>query len=240
MNTAAPKSVANIMGRRISRRTGAWIGAASALAIFVGALLATAGPRWLSGQQPSGPTSIGTPGTSARASPSGQNESPSLDDMGNRVTAAGMQVTLPRGWTYRLPTFVSWGPGKPIIYFSNQPMHDECTRIGNSETCDRPIDDLVVDGVLIDWWLLGDYWLESPAPLPSGSPYEVGGREAVRFMVDVKSCGLRATEMERVVIRRATMGRDVLTICSRNLTAATRAELEDLLASIQFVDAPSE
>jgi hypothetical protein len=157
--------------------------------------------------------------------------------MANRVTVAGIQVTLPPGWSYRLPTFVSWGPGKPIIYFSNQPMHDECTRIGNSETCDRPIDDLVVDGVLIDWWLLGDYWLESPAPLPSGSPYEVGGREAVRFMVDVKSCGLRATEMQRVVIRRPTMGRDVLTICSRRLTATTRAELEELLASIEFVAA---
>jgi hypothetical protein len=56
-------------------------------------------------------------------------------------------------------------------------------------------------------------------------------------MVDVKSCGLRATEMQRVVIRRPTMGRDVLTICSRRLTATTRAELEELLASIEFVAA---
>jgi hypothetical protein len=43
--------------------------------------------------------------------------------------------------------------------------------------------------------------------------------------------------MQRVVIRRPTMGRDVLTICSRDLTPATRAELEDLLASIEFVAA---
>jgi hypothetical protein len=43
--------------------------------------------------------------------------------------------------------------------------------------------------------------------------------------------------MQRVVIRRPTMGRDVLTICSRRLTATTRAELEELLASIEFVAA---
>jgi hypothetical protein len=160
--------------------------------------------------------------------------------LGSLVTIAGMQVTLPPGWTYRLPTFISWGPAKPVIYFSNQPMHDECTRIGNSETCDRPIDGLVADGVLIDWWASGDYWLESPAALPSGSPYEVGGVEAVRYMVDVELCGLHATEVERVVIRRATMGRDVLTICTRGLTMTTRAELEDLLASIEFLDAAWE
>jgi hypothetical protein len=229
------------MGRRVSRRTGAWIGAASAVAIFAGVLLATAGPRWLA-EQPSGSPSVGASGASARASPSGLSSEPppSLADVGNRVTVAGMHVTLPPGWSYRLPTFVSWGPGKPIIYFSNQPMHDECTRIGNSETCDRPIDGLVVDGVLIEWWGIGYYWMESPPPLPSGSPYEVGGLDAVRYMGDVESCGLRATETERVVIRRSNLGQDDLTICSRDLTPATRAELEDLLASIEFVGTPSE
>jgi hypothetical protein len=144
---------------------------------------------------------------------------------------------LPPGWSYQLPTFVSWGPAKPVIYFSNQPMHDECVRTGNSATCDRPIDQLLADGVLIEWWGIGYYWMESPPPLPSGSPYEVGGLDAVRYMGDVESCGLRATETERVVIRRSNLGQDDLTICSRDLTPATRAELEDLLASIEFVAA---
>jgi hypothetical protein len=116
-------------------------------------------------------------------------------------------------------------------------MHDECVRTGNSATCDRPIDQLLADGVLIEWWGIGYYWMESPPPLPSGSPYEVGGLDAVRYMGDVESCGLRATETERVVIRRSNLGQDDLTICSRDLTPATRAELEDLLASIEFVAA---
>ena len=164
------------------------------------------------------------------------NYSPSAAP-GREIQIGGIHVTLPPGWTYHLPTFVSHGPAWPIVYFSNQPMHDECIRTSNSETCDRPIDELVPDGVLIDWWASGEYPYPTPRALPSGAPYEVGGLDAVRFDTRPEDCGLHATEAERVVFRRSDNTLDQLTVCSREVTGAIRTELEELLASIEFTAA---
>jgi len=159
---------------------------------------------------------------------------------GTEVSVSGIQVTLPPGWTYRLPTFVSWGPARPVIYFSNQPMHDECIRTGNSETCDRPIDELVPGGVLIDWWSSGEYPYPTVRPLPSGTPYEISGLDAVRIDMRPEDCDLHATDAEHIVFRRSDNALDQLTVCSRDVTGATRTELEELLASIEFTGAASD
>jgi hypothetical protein len=159
------------------------------------------------------------------------------------VPRKSMSFALPSGWTHRLPDpILEWGMGPTVIYFSNQPMHDECERTedehGISTTCSLPIDALVPDGVLIEWWVIAYYWVQSPPPLPDGTPYDLAGVAAVRKVVDTDECQqLGATEAERITLRRSAPSLEHLRICARDPSAQTRAELEALLQSIVFDDA---
>ena len=140
-------------------------------------------------------------------------------------------VVLPPGWTYRLPEPV-WGTER-FMFFSTQPMHSDCERTedeyGVLTTCGLPIDQLVSDGVLVEWW---NIWLPTPPPpLPAGEPYAIGGREGVRDSEDVSDCGnLGATHAERITLP----GSSYLRICARDPSDETLAELDALLQSIEF------
>jgi hypothetical protein len=152
------------------------------------------------------------------------------------VAAKSMSFVLPEGWTYRLPDrTLQWGMGPKFIYFSNQPMHDECTRTqdedGISTRCGLPIDELVSDGIYVEWWNMSWYWLPSPPPLPEGTPYSLGGRLGVRESIDVDECQeLGATYAELITLP----GTSHLRICARDPSDQSLAEIEALLQSIEF------
>jgi hypothetical protein len=55
-----------------------------------------------------------------------------------------------------------------------------------------------------------------------------------------EDCDLHATDAEQIVFRRSDNALDQLTVCSRDVTGATRTELEELLASIEFTGAASD
>jgi hypothetical protein len=169
-------------------------------------------------------------------------EGPSAEPSGGvtHVARKSMSFVLPSGWTYRLPDpILEWGPGPKVIYFSNQPMHDECDTTedesGTSTRCGLPIDALAPDGVFIEWWTLAYYWSQSPPPLPAGTAYELAGVDAVREPVRPDECErLGATEAERITLRRSSPSLDHLRICARDPDDQTRADLEALLQSIEF------
>jgi hypothetical protein len=155
---------------------------------------------------------------------------------GTRTAAAGLTFVLPPGWNYRVPPSeytsgdqFTW----PRIYFSNTALRDDlgCVHwLSNpgAVTC-AVLDQLPEGGVLLSW----SVGLRT-VPVSSAEPYVVGNVPGDRAALDDSYCGLSADAGEVIRLPAESDQLDVIVICSRRASAATLAQLDDLLESIAF------
>ena len=146
-----------------------------------------------------------------------------------------LAFTHPASWTPRKYDIVS-SFSSAIVYLSNQPLHDPCTRTrlpgGALEiSCGHPLTHLDPGGVLIEWTREGfPNWRLSDAP---GTPTRIAGRPSRLAIRRPGRCAsLGADETILASISRPSGNRYQLLACLRGPGLATsEQQVGQLLAT---------
>ena len=148
-----------------------------------------------------------------------------------RTTMNDVSFVLPDGWTAAAGRDGTFAPSWAIVFFSTQLIPDAC--VTQTVACGYPADRVKKDGVFITWTVNTFF---GSAPLPSGDPVTVGGIAAVRGGMDAGGCGMVGAQPVFLVTFNRAQHRDTIVVCGNAVSAARRAEIDDLLASIQWVE----
>lgn len=124
---------------------------------------------------------------------------------------------------------------RPLVYLSNQPVHDPCSTQGNTTSCGFPVQTLEPGGVLVTWNAS-----EPPSTgLGPGSQTRIGGRPARR--VDTAGGLCRSIGADRTIDVLVATGPlpstlTEFTACLRGPGLAQNVKRVDaLLASTKFL-----
>ena len=162
----------------------------------------------------------------AACAPSSPNPTPGGPGFDN----GEVRFTAPTGWQLRDAT-TRHGPSWPLVFVANQPLHDDCAVSGSGMSCHSPIDLLGEGGVLVTWEV--HMCVASGCELPAGRALTVGNRQGVLGMPPAESCGeIGATDRSAYYVTVAPQRVDILFVCARNPTAATKSALLGFLDAI--------
>ena len=123
---------------------------------------------------------------------------------------------------------------RPMVYLSTQPVHDPCSKKGNTTSCALPVGELEPGGVLVTWNASNP-----PAVgVGPGTPIKVDGRQARRLDTDGGMCrGIGADRTVEVLIQTRPLPSTLteMTACLRGpgLTKEEKS-LNALLASTRL------
>ena len=146
-----------------------------------------------------------------------------------------LTFSYPASWTARRYEVAS-SFSSAIVYLSNQPLHDPCTRSGLPGgglriTCGHPISALAPGGVLVEWTREGfPNWKLSDAP---GVRQQIAGRPSKLAIRRPGRCAnLGADETILASITRSPDNRYQLLACLRGPSLATgEQQVRHLLAT---------
>jgi hypothetical protein len=148
-----------------------------------------------------------------------------------------LTFSYPASWMPRKYEVVS-SFSSAIVYLSNQPLHDPCTRsriaAGESITCGHPLTHLDPDGILVEWSRHGfPGWNLSLAP---GTPQRIAGRPSRHAIRRPGDCAIQIDGADETIVafisRPVTHNWYQLLACLRgpNL-ASSEAQVRELLAT---------
>jgi hypothetical protein len=156
--------------------------------------------------------------------------SPNPTPGGPRFDNAEVRFTAPTGWELREAT-LRHGRSWPLVFVANQPLHDDCTVSGSGMSCHSPIDVLGDGGALVTWEVRT--CVAQGCALPAGRALTVGNRQGVLGTPPAESCGeIGATDRSAYYVTVTPQRVDILFVCARNPTAATRSALLGFLDAI--------
>jgi hypothetical protein len=146
-----------------------------------------------------------------------------------------LTFSYPASWTPRRYEVVS-SFSSAIVYLSNQPLRDPCTRSrlpggALSITCRHPISQLAPSGVLVEWTREGfPNWKLSDAP---GVPQQIAGRPSKLAIRRPGRCAsLGADETSLASITRPSGNWYQLLACLRGPSVATaERQVRQLIAT---------
>ena len=151
---------------------------------------------------------------------------------GTPVSAAGLRLVAPPGWTARLAAPADAGGTTPLGWATNQVPVATC-----AGACRQPIAQLEPGGMVV--WIRRLSCLPN-CRLPDGGRTLIGNREAVRQDVAAQVCGTlgdgpgNPVAAEAIVVSVTPQRQDVFLVCSRAGADAARAGLDRLLASASW------
>ena len=145
-----------------------------------------------------------------------------------------LRFTAPTGWVLRESAGQSLGMGRVVVYLATQPLTADCGEEGSQPTCQSPIDgELRPGGVLVVWTAAS--CVAALCNLPAGSLISIGNRQGVRIPLEGGCEGTGFTERSAYYATVTPQRVDILIICARGPSDATRSAFLGFLDAIHWL-----
>jgi hypothetical protein len=152
---------------------------------------------------------------------------------GPSFESADVRFVAPSGWEVQEPTAGSPDLDQIAVYLANQPLHDDCREVGTEISCGSPLSDgLEAGGMLVIW--AGRSCIGQSCTLPSETLISVGNRQGVRTASDAGCEGTGFTERFAYYVTVTPQRVDILLVCARDPSDATRSSFLGFLDAIQW------
>lgn len=143
------------------------------------------------------------------------------------------RFVAPTGWVIQPSNEVSYGPSGRVLYVANQPMHEDCISDAAGITCHAPIDGGLRRGGMLVIWIASTCVARS-CELPPGQLMPIGNRQGVRAAVTDGCEEIGYTERSGYFVTITPQRVDVLLVCARDPSDATRSAFLGFLDAIQW------
>jgi hypothetical protein len=153
---------------------------------------------------------------------------------GQAFEADDLRFVAPTGWEVRPPSGFQSQLNRTVVFLANQPLESECRTQGPGMVeCDSPLAGGLRAGGTLIWWVARACAAQF-CDLPPGSLMQVGNRLGVHGPIDYGCDGAGYTERSAYYVTVTPQRVDVLLVCARNPTDATREALLGFLDTIQW------
>lgn len=143
------------------------------------------------------------------------------------------RFAAPPGWEVRPSTEVSYGHVSVDVYLANQELRDDCIATSMTVSCQSPLTDgLRPGGVLVTW--IVQECVAQGCRLPEGRLIAIGNRQGVLLPTTVGCEDTGYTERSAYWVTVTPQRVDVLVVCARDPSTATRSALAGFLDAIQW------
>jgi hypothetical protein len=142
-----------------------------------------------------------------------------------------VRFVAPTGWEIREAARPTNGPGNFFVFLANQPLRDACGVAQGG--CDSPLVDPLRPGGMLAIWATR-LCVAQACDLPSSDLIRVGNRRGV---VTVPEAGCEATgssERSAYYVTVTPQRVDILLVCARDPSDATRSAFFGFLDAIQW------
>jgi hypothetical protein len=142
-----------------------------------------------------------------------------------------VRFVAPTGWEMRTSNNLTNGPGRVLVYLANQPLRDECGMAESS--CTAPlVDQLRTGGMLVVWATRS--CAAQLCNLPSAPLLAIGNRRGVVTQADAGCEANPFTERSAYYVTVTPQRVDILLVCAREPSDATRSAFLGFLDAIQW------
>jgi hypothetical protein len=142
-----------------------------------------------------------------------------------------VRFVAPTGWEMRQPNDLTNGPGRVVVYLATQPLRDACGIAESS--CTAPLaGQLRTGGMLVVW--ATRICAAQFCNLPSAPLVAIGNRQGVTATTDAGCDGMPFTERSAYYVTVTPQRVDILLICARDPSDATRSAFLGFLDAIQW------
>lgn len=144
-----------------------------------------------------------------------------------------VRFVAPTGWEIRRPAAGSPDLDQIVAYLANQPLHQECREVGTEISCGSPLaDGLRAGGMLVVWAVRP--CVAQFCALPSESLIAVGNRQGVLASTSSGCEGTGFTERSAYHVTVTPQRVDILLVCARDPSNATRSAFLGFLDAIRW------
>jgi hypothetical protein len=144
-----------------------------------------------------------------------------------------VRFVAPTGWEVRQPATGSPDLDQVVAYLANQPLSEDCREVGTEISCGSPLPDgLRAGGMLVVW--AGRPCVAQACALPSETLIAIGNRQGVRTPTTVGCEGTGFTERAAYYVTVTPQRVDILLVCARDPSDATRSAFLGFLDAIQW------
>ena len=144
-----------------------------------------------------------------------------------------VRFVAPTGWEVLSSTSVSYGPSQIRLYVANQALRADCRDAAVELTCQSPLaNGLQRGGLLVTW--VASTCVARGCDLPSAPLIPVGNRQGVRVALDYGCDETGFTERSAYYATVTPQRVDVLFVCAREPTDATRSAFLGFLDAIRW------
>lgn len=144
-----------------------------------------------------------------------------------------VRFVAPTGWEVLSSTSISYGPSWIRLYLANQPLRADCRDTAVELMCQSPLAaGLRRGGLLVTW--VASTCVARGCELPSAPLLTVGNRKGVRVPLDYGCEETGFTERSAYYATVTPQRVDILFVCAREPTDATRSAFLGFLDAIQW------
>ena len=150
----------------------------------------------------------------------------SLTPAESAVSADGLRLVAPAGWSARLDPPSSASGGELLGWATNQPLLPACVA-----ACEHPLDQLEPGGTIV--WIYRTACLPN-CQLPDVGRTLIGGREASRRDAGRACDAYGDVTSEQIVVSVTPQRQDLFLVCAGRRADAVTTGLDRLLASVTW------
>jgi hypothetical protein len=150
---------------------------------------------------------------------------------GSPFESDDVRFVAPTGWEMRQPTPTADGASRILVYLATQVIGGECG-LGDP-ACTNPLDDELQPGGMLVIWAVRLCAGQS-CDLPSAPLISIGNRQGVATSVDAGCEATGSTERVAYFATVTPQRVDILLVCARNPSDATRSAFLGFLDAIQW------
>lgn len=143
------------------------------------------------------------------------------------------RFVAPTGWQFQRTTVPPPHLDAIVMYLANQPLQDDCHPGGQAATCGSPLANRLRPGGMLVVWTARACAAQF-CNLPTGHLIQIGNRQGVHAEVDQGCDETGFTERSAYYVTVSPQRVEILLICARDPSDATRSALLGFLEAIQW------
>ena len=144
-----------------------------------------------------------------------------------------VRFVAPTGWTIQESFARYGGDGRIRFYLANQDLYADCQETAEALVCQPPLaDGLRRGGLLVTW--VARTCVARGCELPSGPLIAIGNRQGVRVPLDSGCEETGFTERSAYYATVTPQRVDILLVCARDPSDATRSSFLGFVDAIQW------
>ena len=152
---------------------------------------------------------------------------------GPKFESGEVRFAAPTGWEVRQPTTGSPDLDQVVAYLANQPLREDCPEVRTAISCGTALTDgLRAGGIRVAW--AGRPCVAQACALPTATLIAIGNRQGVRTPTDVGCEGTGFTERAAYYVTVTPQRVDILLVCARDPSDATRSAFLGFLDAIRW------